>query len=216
VFQAASVLLPEKAAYDGMSCVARHTSPPFSEVVKVTLKVSHNLYASTLPLLLAAEKGKRTLAAGLQVQRQVLQDLGVDVGTVSFGGGAGGANADQVTPRTTVQLLQALAKRSEYPHLLAGLPVLGVDGTLAKAVPPDSPARGKAQAKTGTLFWRDLLNDRDLLTSKALAGTMTTARGRSLTFAMFVNNVPLPAGVTTSREGRTLGRLCEMVYQQSP
>src|SRR5262249_41621866 len=157
-----------------------------------TLKVSHNLYASTLPLLLAAKHKKRTLGEGLRLQGKELADLGVDVGTISFGGGAGGANADFVTPRATVQLLQAMSKRPDYAVYRDALPVLGVDGTLAEAVAADSPARGKVQAKTGTLSWADLVNDRPLLRSKALAGTVTTASGRTLFLALFVNDVPLP------------------------
>src|SRR5204862_2294011 len=105
LFQPAGAELPEKDHYTKLSRVAVFTSPPFSEVVKVTLKVSHNLYASTLPLLIAVRQGKRTLADGLQLQRKFLADLGVDVNTISFGGGAGGANADAVTPRASVQLL---------------------------------------------------------------------------------------------------------------
>src|SRR5262249_35633335 len=196
--------------------VGLFTSPPFSEVVKVTLKVSHNLYASTLPLLIAAKNGKRTVAEGLRQQRQFLAALGIDVQTISFGGGAGGANADAVTPRASAQLLRALAKRPDFKAIHAGLPILGVDGTLADAVAADSPARGKVFAKTGTLTWDDLMNGRSLLTSKALAGTMTTARGRSLIFALYVNGVPLPKGVTANREGKVLGRLCEIIYQHAP
>jgi D-alanyl-D-alanine carboxypeptidase/D-alanyl-D-alanine-endopeptidase (penicillin-binding protein 4) len=208
--------LPEAGAYGKLERVAAFRSAPFSEVAKVTLKVSHNLYASTLPLLVAARHGKRSLADGLRIQRKFLADLGVDVETISFGGGAGGAAADQVTPRATVQLLRALARRPEYKAFEAGLPVLGVDGTLADAVGRDSPARGAVKAKTGTYFWYDVMNGRSLLTSKSLAGTLTTARGRRLTFAIFVNNVPLPPGVTPTREGRVLGQLCEIIHQHAP
>jgi len=92
----------------------------------------------------------------------------------------------------------------------------GVDGTLADVVAANSPARGAIKAKTGTYYWLDLLNNRVLLTSKALAGYLTTARGRRLSFAMFVNNVPLPQGVTPSREGRVLGQLCEILHHHVP
>jgi serine-type D-Ala-D-Ala carboxypeptidase/endopeptidase (penicillin-binding protein 4) len=207
--------LPEKASYAKLERVALFRSAPFSEVAKVTLKVSHNLYASTLPLLVAAKHGKRTLADGLRLQRRFLADQGVDVSTISLGGGAGGAAADQVTPRAVVQLLRALAKRPDYKAFEAALPVLGVDGTL-EDIGRDSPARGAVKAKSGTYFWYDTLNGRYLLTSKALAGTLTTARGRRLTFAIFVNNVPLPRGVTPAREGRVLGRLCEILHQHAP
>jgi D-alanyl-D-alanine carboxypeptidase/D-alanyl-D-alanine-endopeptidase (penicillin-binding protein 4) len=208
--------LPEQESYAKLTRVASFTSPPFSEAITVTLKVSHNLYASSLPLLAAVKNGKKTLTEGLQLQRKFLADLGLEVNTISFGGGAGGSNADAVTPRASVQLLLALAKRPDYPALHAGLPVLGVDGTLADAVLSDSPAKGKVQAKTGTLVWHDAMNDRGLLTSKALAGTMTTATGRSLTLAIYVNCVPLPKGVTASREGKVIGRLCEIIYEHAP
>jgi serine-type D-Ala-D-Ala carboxypeptidase/endopeptidase (penicillin-binding protein 4) len=207
--------LPEKASYAKLERVALFRSAPFSEVAKVTLKVSHNLYASTLPLLMAARHGKRTLADGLRLQRKFLAEQGVDVSTISLGGGAGGAGADQVTPKAVVQLLRALAKRPDYKAFEAALPVLGVDGTL-EDVGRNSPARGAVKAKTGTYFWYDALNGRYLLTSKSLAGTMTTARGRRLTFAIFVNNVPLPRGVTPSREGRVLGQLCEILHLHAP
>jgi len=79
-----------------------------------------------------------------------------------------------------------------------------------------SPAKGKVSAKTGTYTDVDLLNDRILLRSKALAGYLTTKTGRPLAFTFFVNDVVLPRGVETTREGRALGRLCEILYQQAP
>jgi D-alanyl-D-alanine carboxypeptidase/D-alanyl-D-alanine-endopeptidase (penicillin-binding protein 4) len=85
--------LPERDSYAKMERVALHKSLPFSEAAKVTLKVSHNLYASTMPLLLAAKKGKRTLADGLKIQRQFLAAQGVDLDSVSFGGGGGPGDA---------------------------------------------------------------------------------------------------------------------------
>jgi D-alanyl-D-alanine carboxypeptidase/D-alanyl-D-alanine-endopeptidase (penicillin-binding protein 4) len=210
--------LPHHSTYPFLDRVAVHTSPPFSEVIKVTLKVSHNLYASMLPILVAARArdGDGTLATGLRMQGKFLAELGLPVETISFGGGAGGSNADAVTPRATVQLLQAMAKRPEAEKFFDGLPVLGVDGTLAESVPSTSPARGKVRAKTGTLVWQDLMNDRPLLTSKALAGTLTSSKGREFYIAVFVNNVPLPRGVTSTREGKALGTLCELIVEHAP
>jgi D-alanyl-D-alanine carboxypeptidase/D-alanyl-D-alanine-endopeptidase (penicillin-binding protein 4) len=183
-------------------------------VTKVTLKVSHNLYASTLPLLIAVKHGRRSAADGLRVQGQFFKSIGLDTNAVSFAGGAGGANADSATPRATVDLLRRLMARPEFAALEDGLPVLGMDGTLADAVGPSSPARGHVRGKTGTLSWTDFINGRTLLRSKALAGTMATASGRRLVFALVVNDVPLPPGVTSAREGKALGRLCEVLYQE--
>ncbi len=208
--------LPEKGSYAKLRRVGLYTSPPLSEYLKVTLKVSHNLYASLLPLLLAVKEGKRTLSDGMRRQGKVLADLGVDVGSISLESGAGGGNGDRVTPRATVQLLQGLARRPDFGTFKAALPVLGVDGTLVDAVPAGSPARGKVWAKTGTYGDPDLLNDRMLLRSKTLAGLLTTKTGRTLFIALFVNEVPQPHDVDTPREGKVLGRLCEILCEHAP
>ncbi len=208
--------LPAKEKYSKLPRVAVYTSPPFGEFIKVTLKVSHNLYASTLPLLIAAKNGKRTLPEGMRLQRKLLADLGVPVETISFGSAAGGAAADTVTPRATVALLQGMRKRDDWPTYRAALPVLAVDGTLVDVVPADSPAKGKVHAKTGTFVYGDLMNDRPLLRSKALGGVMTTKSGRGLAFAIFVNDVPLPRGTPPSREGKVLGKLAEIIQQTAP
>jgi len=185
--------LPSRAEVAGLPVVAEYTSPPLREYLKVILKVSQNLHASTLPLLMAAHHGATTLERGLRVEGETLARLGVDVKTISFGGGAGGSRSDLVTPRATVALLRAMAARPDFPAYDAALPVLGRDGTLAKAVPPESPARGHARAKTGT-FWVDNgLDGRPVLVSKALAGFLETAAGKKLAFAFFLNNAPVDA-----------------------
>jgi D-alanyl-D-alanine carboxypeptidase/D-alanyl-D-alanine-endopeptidase (penicillin-binding protein 4) len=213
VARPAPVPLPAPTAYAGLKPVAVHTSAPLGEALKITLKVSHNLYASTLPCLVAAKAGKTELVDGLKAQRRFLKGLGVDVETVSFGGGAGGSGVDLVTPRATVQLLQGLAKRPDWAEYKSWLPVLGEDGTLAEAVDKDSPARGHVVGKTGTYVLLDTMNNRPFLKSKALAGAMTTKGGRELLYVMMVNDVPLQPGGTASRVGKVLGRLCEIVYE---
>ena len=205
--------LPTPAEVKAMPQVAVHVSPPFSESAKLILKVSHNLQASTLPLLVAHHHSERTLSAGLKRQHDFLKRIGVEVDTISFGGGAGGARGDFVTPHATVQLLQAMAKRPDFPVYLHALPRLGVDGTLAKNIPHDSPVRDKVQAKTGTLYSENVMNGATFMTSKALAGYMTTAKGRHLTFAIFVNNAHIRDGVTTKTFGDDLGKICEIVFE---
>jgi len=214
--------LPPRGDVAKLPKVAEYTSPPFSEYLRVILKVSHNLHASTLPLLLAARHGEQTLEAGLKRQGAILKGLGVEPRTISFGGGAGGARADLATPRAAVTLLRALAARPEFAAYDAALPILGRDGTLAKAVANDSPARGHVHAKTGTYFVQNELDGTTVLTSKALAGYLETAAGRSLVLAAFVNNVPLdapkpnrPILEATAAAGRLLGKLCEALYLDS-
>ena len=214
--------LPADAEVAKLPRVAEYTSPPFSEYLRVILKVSHNLHASTLPLLLAARHGERTLRAGLKREGMILNSLGVEPATISFGGGAGGARADLVTPRATVALLRAMASRPDFVAYDMALPILGRDGTLAKAVGKESPVRGHVHAKTGTFYVENDLDGKTILTSKALAGYLETASGRSLVFAAFVNNVPLdaprpdrPISEATAEAGRLLGKLCEVLYADS-
>src|SRR5213079_3714774 len=53
------------AAYTAENLVADHVSPPLSQEVKVTLKVSQNLHATATPFLLGALVAhKGTAAAG--------------------------------------------------------------------------------------------------------------------------------------------------------
>lgn len=210
VTQHPSATLPPREQVAKLPRVATFRSPKFSESAKLILKVSHNLHASTLPMLLAAKYGKRALSDGLGMERQFLERAGVATDTISFGGGAGGARADYVTPRATVQLLRHMATRKDFPVYKSALPILGVDGTLAN-ICKSGPARGKVFAKTGTLYWNNLLNGRELLTSKALAGYMDSAKGRKLVFAFFVNNVPL-IGKNRAQMGDVLGNLAEAVY----
>lgn len=208
--------LPTAAEYKELTRVALFTSAPLGEVLKVTLKTSHNLYATALPCLLAAKAGKSTQEDGLKVERKHLKALGVDPDAVSFASGAGGSGADFTSPRAAVQLLQGLRKRDDWEQFRGWLPELGVDGTLKEAVDKDSPARGKVFAKTGTNAWLDTLNGRMLLKSKTLAGSMTTQSGRELLFALFVNDTPLEPGEPASRVGKVLGRVCEIVYVEVP
>lgn len=204
--------LPFPAELAHAKKLASLTSPPFSEQIKLVLKVSHNLHASALPLLLAVKHDQRTLSEGLQAQGRFLQGIGIDKLSVSFAGGAGGARADFVTPAAAVKLLEYLHTTPHAAIYREALPVLGIDGTLATVVPADHPARGKIFAKTGTFNWTDLLDKSYLLNSKALAGYIQTARGGHLAFAMFVNSTPYQENLDAAAVGKTLGKLAAVFY----
>ena len=218
-----SASLPSKSEVASMPAVAEYVSPPLSEYVKIILKVSHNLHASTLPSLLALTDGKTTAIDGLRIQGKILSGLGVQPEAISFGGGAGGARADLASPRATVNLLLAMQSRPGYNAFYEAMPILGRDGTLAKAVEPTSPARGHVRAKTGTYYLENELTGKTILTSKALAGYMETAQDRKLVYCIFVNNVPIrtasgddkPA-VNATAAGKLLGKISEWIYLNCP
>lgn len=186
-------------------------TPPFAEEAKLVLKVSHNLHASALPLLLAVHEGGRDLATGLRLEARMLREMGVPVEEISLGSGAGGHRVDLVTPRATVALLRALYHRDDFERFKNCLPILGVDGTLHDAIGPNSPAVGKVYAKTGTYYLYNPLLGRHMLTSKALAGYVETRSGKLVGFALFVNNVDL-RDLSTTQIGKDLARVAESFY----
>jgi serine-type D-Ala-D-Ala carboxypeptidase/endopeptidase (penicillin-binding protein 4) len=206
-------LLAKQGDEHGLVRVGALKSPPFSENARLILKVSHNLHASTLPLLIALKKGKRRLEDGLRLEHDFLKRAALDADSISFGGGAGGAEADYTTPRMTVSLLRYLSARPDFAAFERALPVLGVDGTLADDVASDSPVRGRVRAKTGTLFWENRMNDHFLVTSKALAGYMTAKSGRELVFSFALSGVQIDKAPQTKAIAKVLAHLCEIVHQ---
>ncbi|HMP03401.1 MAG TPA: D-alanyl-D-alanine carboxypeptidase/D-alanyl-D-alanine-endopeptidase [Gemmatales bacterium] len=208
--------LPSRGEVERLPEVAELRSLPFKEHAKLILKVSHNLHAGTLPILLATRQGGRSLPAGLRRQGAILEQLGLDIHSFSIGSGAGGSPGDQISPRAQVELLKRMRVHPLAEPYREALPILGVDGTLAKVVDADSPARGRVQAKTGTYLWQNGLSGRYVVTSKALAGYLTTASGRELIFGMMVNNTHIKQSDETKREGRALGRLCEILHDDRP
>ena len=197
--------------YSDDRLVAEHVSPPLSEEVKVTLKVSQNLHASATPFLLGAVLAhKGTSAAGFAEIKKFLSTTGADVSGASQSDGAG-ADA-HFTPAFMVAYLAYLAKQPTAAVFHDALPVLGKDGTLWN-IQTGSPAAGHVHAKTGTFQVRDLLHDSYMVTGKGLAGYMTTVDGRRLAFAIYANNVEVKdAASVTPVVGDALGAIAAAAY----
>ena len=174
--------------------------------------MSHNLHASTLPLIVAARHGQRSLAAGLHHQHDFLAKAGIDVDAI-VGGGAGGDRADYTT-RVTVQLLRYMATRPDFAAYRDALPVLGGDGTLATAVGKDSPARAKFHAKTGTLVWNNTMNGTALLNSKGWPATARRLRASMWCCAWSSTRCKSRKADDREHIGQVLGKICEAIYQQ--
>ncbi|HKU67373.1 MAG TPA: D-alanyl-D-alanine carboxypeptidase/D-alanyl-D-alanine-endopeptidase [Candidatus Baltobacteraceae bacterium] len=177
------------AAYTPANEIAAHQSPPLSEDVKITLKVSDNLHAAMMPYLWGALLAHDTTdpqAAGFKLENAFLKRAGFN--PLDFVQNDGeGANAF-FQPAQMVRFLAYVRQQPFYPYVFAGLPVLGVDGTLFN-IQTHSPAAGKVHAKTGTNGTTDLLNaNRLFLSGKGLLGYMTSRSGRHLAFCIYVNN----------------------------
>jgi len=208
-----------KAAYVDDDAVAEHVSPPLSEEIKVTLKVSQNLHASMTPSILGALLGHKlggaAEQAGFDLEEGFLsKQAGLDLGGASQGDGAGGAQSAYFSPTFVVDYLRYWAKRPEYQIFYNALPILGRDGTLWN-IQPDSPAAGYVHAKTGTFSALNALTKTLMVTGKGLAGYMTTASGQHLAFAIYANHVTVPRDLqdaATKIVGQALGEIAAAAY----
>lgn len=204
------------AAYVPDNVVAEHVSPTFAEEAKVTLKVSQNLHASTMPMILKATLAKNdTSKTGFDLERGVLERAGLDLGGAQQTDGAGGDA--RFSPDFMVHYLAYMSRQRDFPVFRRALPILGRDGTLWN-IQTDAPAAGHVFAKTGTLAGYDALNRKMLVTAKGLGGYMTTPSGRHYALSVYVNNVavPLDQDAITRIVGQALGEVVSVAYATLP
>lgn len=160
----------------GLRVLATHLSPPLSEDVTVTNKVSQNLHAELYLRLLGRLEGEDgSVAQGARVVRQFLIAAGIDPGDFLFFDGSGMSSADLITPRAATTLLVYAARQPWGQLYRSTLPIGGVDGTLADRF--HGPLRGRVFAKTGTLA-----------EVNSLSGYLTAASGRTIVFSVLCND----------------------------
>lgn len=191
--------------------VAKHVSPPLSEDVHITLKVSDNLHAALMPYLWAvyvAHANGDYAHAGLALEGKLLRGAGIDLRGAAQSDGFGGGI---YSPDFMVHYLAWARAQSWFSYLMRGLPIMGVDGTLAE-IQTNSPARGKVFAKTGTDGSDDGLNGGGVV-EKALAGYVTTKSGRHIAFAFFISAMKGPHDEDTGHvAGQILGAMAAATY----
>jgi serine-type D-Ala-D-Ala carboxypeptidase/endopeptidase (penicillin-binding protein 4) len=205
--------LPAAGSYSSTKKVAELTSPPLSEDVKLTLKVSQNMHANYYIMLLALSGNKTSFNDGMTKEGNVLRALGLDTTAVSLGDGAGGDRVDHISPGAAAQLLTLMSKRPYAEQYIKAQPILGVDGSSVHHCAAGNPACGRVYAKTGTYNYPDPLNGRAVLLSKGLAGYVDTTSGKRLVFAEYVNNVPISDTVTADTVGTDLGSIAGLIYK---
>ncbi len=203
---------PFSSYYATENQVAEHVSLPFTEEVKVTLKVSQNLHASNMPYVLGALRGsgRGPLQAGFDVENAFLRKAGLDLSGAAQSDGAGGAAF--YTPDFMVQYLAYMSRDSRiFPAFFRALPILGRDGTLWD-IQPNSPAAGSVHAKTGTFSTGDMLNRNAMVTGKGIAGYIDRKDGRRLAFAAYINMVAGDPETIAHHVGDALGEIAAAAW----
>jgi D-alanyl-D-alanine carboxypeptidase/D-alanyl-D-alanine-endopeptidase (penicillin-binding protein 4) len=94
--------LPAPDSYPLRDRVAILRSLPFSENIKLINKVSMNVQADTLIMLLAVKNGERTFEEGMARMLPFIQKTGIDPDTVSLSDGRGNEYSDLFSPHTVM------------------------------------------------------------------------------------------------------------------
>ncbi len=157
----------------GETVLATHRSVSLGDDVTATLKASQNLHAELLLHQLAKRltcNGSTT--QGTKIVRGFLEHIGIDPADYVGFDGSGLSEHDLVTPRATAALLHYATTQPWFAAWKAGLPLGGVDGTLANRF-LNPPLKGHVYAKTGTLG-----------EGRALGGYLDCASGKTVIFSI--------------------------------
>ena len=150
---------------------------PLVEDIAQVNKVSQNLHAELLLRRIALKDGAGSIADGQAVVRAMLTRAGVPRSAYDFSDGSGMSTYNRVTPRGVVTFLRWIAAQPWAAAWRATLPV-GGEGTLARRF-AGTALDHRLFAKTGTLN-----------ATSALSGYLVAKSGRTLTFAIYANDVP--------------------------
>ncbi len=177
-----------------------YTSPPLTEIGKVLLKVSQNLYADTLLKAIGrpADGGPATTREGRRVLREVLEGWGIAPDQYIQADGSGLSRYNYLTANVLVAVLTRMYTDERHRAAFSGgLPIAGVDGTIASRM-KDTKAQGNARAKTGSIT-----------NARALSGYVTSSDGEPLVFSMIVNNFNVPQSQADAIIDRAVVRLAD-------
>lgn len=164
--------------------IARFAGHSVRSALSWMLLVSENQVAEMMFRLSALASGyPATWAGGRAAATKALSRLGIRTTGLVLADGSGVSRSDRLTSLSLLQLLRAAASPA-HPELAAlrgMLPVAGVSGTLSHRFGSGLSrcARGRVQAKTGTLH-----------DTVALSGYTTGTDGRTKVFAILVSPRP--------------------------
>jgi len=174
----------------GAKTIATVQSPPLMERLREMMNASDNVMAESIGREVAAAKSRpQSFTGGVQAVLGQLDGAGIDTTGAALVDSSGLSIDDRLTAETLDEVVGAAAgdKTPALRPLLDLLPIAGGSGTLSNRYLDTDPGRAAAgflRAKTGSLTG-----------TNTLAGIVTDASGRVLTFALMSNNAG-PTGRT--------------------
>ena len=160
--------------------VFTYRSHTFAEIAQPLLKESINLYAEAALRLNAAPGALPTNDAALAGLRARLDGWGIAADGDQIIDGSGLSRRNVVSAETLLAVLRRMHDPTGLSPFMTGLPVAGVDGSLATRM-RGTAAQGNVRAKTGSMS-----------NIRSLAGYAITRDGEHLAFVLMVNNFEGP------------------------
>lgn len=189
------------SSYDNRQLLFAHNSVKMDTIVHTLNKVSQNFYAETLQKTLGAEvKNKGTNQAGIEVENEWFEDIGIDPASIFIRDGSGLSRHNLVTPFQIGKILQTMKTSPAYNTYLKSLPIGGVDGTLGNRFEGYNVS-GHVHAKTGYVGH-----------VRALSGYVTAKNGREYIFSILVNHYPTPTSCINDLQDRIVALLYNLEY----
>ena len=112
--------------YDPDKLIHTTKSPPLKDIVYIINKRSFNLYAETLPKLLAVNEGKTgTLENGLKIIQEWLETNNIFTEGFEMSDGCGLSRSNMITTRAMVELLRYMKSRPVFNALYQSMGVAG-------------------------------------------------------------------------------------------
>lgn len=205
--------LPPPNSYSSETLVAEYISPPFSEMTKLVLKVSHNYGANLSLALFGLAKGEKTVEGSLDEERVTLVNkFNVPNDGFNFPTNGSGSPDSEASARAVTTLLASMNETRVLDEYFDSFPLLGQEGSL-KFVDVRSPATGRVRGKTGTSIGFDPETKEFIVKAKSLGGYIDSSSDRRLIFALFVNNARLSDISEVFDVSNDLGEIATQIYQ---
>ena len=173
---------PEGADRPPPRVLAIHLSPLLTEIAAVTNHVSHNLFAEALFKTVGrVAAGEGSFAGGARAVQYLLEcETRTDSAASRLVDGSGLSRLNRVTARTTIRLLDYMARDEAWYSFYESLPQAAAPSGLRRM--QNTPAAGNLRAKTGTIK-----------AVSALSGYVHAANGERLAFSIIGNGLPSTA-----------------------